>query len=46
VLPYEEEERPIWFVYAGMGSQWASMAKDLMQLEVFRNSIQHCAEVS
>ncbi|EDX03567.1 GD23205 [Drosophila simulans] len=45
VLPYEEEERPIWFVYAGMGSQWASMAKDLMQLEVFRNSIQHCAEV-
>ncbi|KAI8043079.1 hypothetical protein M5D96_004405 [Drosophila gunungcola] len=45
VLPYEEEERPIWFVYAGMGSQWASMAKDLMQLEVFRKSIQHCAEV-
>ncbi|EDW12340.1 fatty acid synthase [Drosophila mojavensis] len=45
VLPYEEEQRPIWFVYAGMGSQWASMAKDLMQIEVFNKSIQHCAEV-
>ncbi|XP_068150522.1 fatty acid synthase [Drosophila tropicalis] len=45
ILPYEEETRPIWFVYAGMGSQWASMAKDLMHLEVFRQSIQHCAEV-
>lgn len=46
VLPYEEESRPIWFVYAGMGSQWASMAKDLMQLETFNKSIQVCAEVS
>ncbi|XP_016987664.1 fatty acid synthase [Drosophila rhopaloa] len=45
VLEYEEEERPIWFVYAGMGSQWASMAKDLMQLTVFKKSIQHCAKV-
>ncbi|KAH8298247.1 hypothetical protein KR018_011847 [Drosophila ironensis] len=45
VLPFEEEKRPIWFVYAGMGSQWPSMAKDLMQVEVFRNSINYCAEV-
>lgn len=46
VLPFEEEERPIWFVYAGMGSQWPSMARDLMQLEVFRESIEQCAKVS
>ncbi|EDW02934.1 fatty acid synthase [Drosophila grimshawi] len=45
ILPYEEERRPIWFVFAGMGSQWPCMAKDLMQLEVFNKSIQHCAEV-
>nr|AGQ04168.1 CG3524 [Drosophila birchii] len=45
VLPFEEEERQIWFVYAGMGSQWPSMARDLMQLEVFRKSIEQCAEV-
>ncbi|KAH8399557.1 hypothetical protein KR222_006482 [Zaprionus bogoriensis] len=44
VLPYEEGPRPTWFVYAGMGSQWASMAKDLMQLETFNKSIQVCAE--
>ncbi|XP_034666101.1 fatty acid synthase [Drosophila subobscura] len=45
ILPFEQESRPIWFVYAGMGSQWASMAKDLMQLDVFRKSIEQCAEV-
>ncbi|XP_062142807.1 fatty acid synthase [Drosophila sulfurigaster albostrigata] len=45
IIPYEEEQRPIWFVYAGMGSQWASMAKDLMQWDLFQKSIQHCAEV-
>uniref|UniRef100_A0A182QS29 Fatty acid synthase n=1 Tax=Anopheles farauti TaxID=69004 RepID=A0A182QS29_9DIPT len=39
-----DDKRPVWFVYSGMGSQWASMAKDLMQLEVFHNSIYRCAE--
>lgn len=37
--------RPIWYIYSGMGSQWASMGKDLMALEVFRNSINRCADV-
>ncbi|KAH8306772.1 hypothetical protein KR044_013278 [Drosophila immigrans] len=45
IIPYEEEQRPIWFVYAGMGSQWASMARDLMQLEFFQKSIRHCAAI-
>lgn len=40
----ENEKRPIWYVYSGMGSQWASMAKDMMQIEVFANSIYRCAE--
>uniref|UniRef100_A0AAG5DUW7 Fatty acid synthase n=1 Tax=Anopheles atroparvus TaxID=41427 RepID=A0AAG5DUW7_ANOAO len=39
-----DDKRPIWFIYSGMGSQWASMARDLMQLEVFHNSIYRCAE--
>lgn len=39
-----DDKRPIWYVYSGMGSQWASMAKDLMELEVFRNSINRCAD--
>ena len=44
VIDLVEEKRPIWYVYSGMGSQWACMAKDLMQLEVFNNSIHRCAE--
>lgn len=39
-----DDKRPIWYIYSGMGSQWASMAKDLMDLEVFRNSIDRCAD--
>ncbi|KAF5278088.1 hypothetical protein FQR65_LT03604 [Abscondita terminalis] len=38
------DKRPIWFVYSGMGSQWSGMAKDLMQIELFRNSILKSAE--
>lgn len=39
-----DDKRPIWYIYSGMGSQWASMAKDLMHLEAFRNSINRCAD--
>ena len=45
VSEYRDEKRPIWYIYAGMGSQWASMAKEMMQVEVFRTAIQRCAEV-
>lgn len=45
VVEVVDDKRPIWYVYSGMGSQWASMAKDLMQLEVFRQSINRCADV-
>ncbi|TMW54903.1 hypothetical protein DOY81_000136, partial [Sarcophaga bullata] len=44
VFEFNEETRPIWFIYSGMGSQWASMAKDLMQFEVFAKTIHRCAE--
>lgn len=38
-----DDKRPIWYIYSGMGSQWAGMAQDLMQIEVFKNSITKCA---
>lgn len=44
VMEYRDEKRPIWFVYAGMGSQWASMAKEMMNIEVFRLAISKCAD--
>lgn len=37
------EKRPIWYVFAGMGSQWPGMAKDLMKIEAFHNSINKSA---
>ncbi|XP_072934221.1 fatty acid synthase [Epargyreus clarus] len=34
--------RPVWFVYSGMGSQWAGMATHLMRIPVFAAAIQKC----
>ncbi|XP_055680186.1 fatty acid synthase-like [Lutzomyia longipalpis] len=44
VIAVTEINRPIVFVYSGMGSQWAHMAKELMQIDVFSSVIQRCAE--
>lgn len=44
VVKLSEENRPIWYIYSGMGSQWAGMARDLMQVDVFQRSITKCAE--
>ncbi|CAH0760904.1 unnamed protein product [Diatraea saccharalis] len=37
------EPRPVWFVFSGMGSQWAGMARTLMHLPVFAQSIERSA---
>lgn len=29
----------MWFVFAGMGTQWHGMGRDLMEVQVFRESI-------
>lgn len=34
--------RPVWFVYSGMGSQWAGMATQLMRIPIFAGAIQKC----
>lgn len=44
VLAVPAENRPVWFVFSGMGSQWPGMAKDLLRLDIFRGSIKKCAE--
>ncbi|XP_065221120.1 fatty acid synthase-like isoform X2 [Planococcus citri] len=33
------EKRPIWFVFAGMGSQWTGMGKSLMEIPILAESI-------
>ncbi|XP_057651186.1 fatty acid synthase-like isoform X1 [Diorhabda carinulata] len=38
------KRRPIWFVYAGMGSHWLKMGRDLLNIAVFRSTINRCAK--
>ncbi|CAG9833288.1 unnamed protein product [Diabrotica balteata] len=39
------KQRPVWFVYTGMGSQWNRMGKDLLNIPVFKNTMDRCAKV-
>ena len=32
--------RPLWLLYSGMGSQWAGMGEALMELPIFRDTIE------
>ncbi|KAL3877568.1 hypothetical protein ACJMK2_035265 [Sinanodonta woodiana] len=34
------ERRPVWYVFAGMGTQWQGMGKRMMELREFNRSIQ------
>lgn len=36
-------QRPVWFVFNGLGSQWPGMAKRLLVFDVFRQSIEKMA---
>ncbi|KAI4472195.1 fatty acid synthase [Holotrichia oblita] len=44
VAAVTSEKRPLWYVFSGMGSQWAGMAKQLMNIELFRASIKVCSD--
>ncbi|XP_052123110.1 fatty acid synthase [Frankliniella occidentalis] len=35
----DKKDRPVWFVYSGMGSQWAGMGKGLLKVPVFAETI-------
>ncbi|XP_062589750.1 fatty acid synthase-like [Saccostrea cucullata] len=39
VQAYNVDKRPTWFVFSGMGTQWHGMGRDMMVIDVFRNSI-------
>lgn len=41
---FNGEKRPVWYVFSGMGTQWAGMGNDLMQLDVFQKAIRKCSE--
>ncbi|WAR25075.1 FAS-like protein [Mya arenaria] len=33
------ESRPVWFVFSGMGSQWHGMGRNMMDYDIFKESI-------
>ncbi|KAG7303505.1 hypothetical protein JYU34_012029 [Plutella xylostella] len=41
----DDAKRPLWFVYSGMGSQWAGMGAQLMRIPVFSAAIERCRRV-
>lgn len=44
-INYMGNKRQIWFVYSGMGSQWNNMLGDLMQIDVFAESIRKSCSI-
>ncbi|XP_034236951.1 fatty acid synthase-like [Thrips palmi] len=42
IKAYNGQKRPVWFVYSGMGSQWAGMGADLMRIPVFAAAVERC----
>lgn len=42
---YPGDKRPLWFVFTGMGSQWAGMGRTLMKIPIFATAIQKCHNV-
>lgn len=41
VEPYNNEKRPVWWVFSGMGSQWVGMGKELMVIKPFAESLRN-----
>ncbi|PSN47327.1 hypothetical protein C0J52_04406 [Blattella germanica] len=42
---YDLSSRPVWFIFSGMGSQWATMGKELMKLPVCAKAIDKCHNI-
>ncbi|CAN8002218.1 unnamed protein product [Ixodes hexagonus] len=39
------EKRPLWFVFTGMGCQWNGMARQMMQFDIFADSMRRSHEL-
>ncbi|XP_026333122.1 fatty acid synthase-like [Hyposmocoma kahamanoa] len=42
VAVFDDTKRPLWYVYSGMGSQWAGMGVHLMRIPIFAAAIERC----
>ena len=37
--------RPLWYIFPGLGGEWVSMAKALMPIKVFSDTIEECHQI-
>ena len=37
-----DPNRPVWFIFSGMGSQWMGMGKSLLKLPLFADTVAKC----
>lgn len=35
--------RPIWYIFSGIESQWTGMGKDLLSIEIFKETVGRCS---
>ncbi len=40
-----DKNRPIWFVFSGMGSQWNHMGQGLLDIPVFAKVVNECDKI-
>ncbi|KAJ6633803.1 Fatty acid synthase, partial [Pseudolycoriella hygida] len=45
IVDFDATERPIVFVYSGVGSQWLGMGKDLMKIPLIARRIDECHNI-
>lgn len=38
-------KQPLWYVFSGMGSQWAGMGRDLLRIPIFAAAVDKCDAV-
>ncbi|XP_049528882.1 fatty acid synthase-like [Dermacentor silvarum] len=45
VEPAAVKERPLWFIFTGLGCQWRGMARQMMEFDVFARSLNKSHQV-
>ena len=41
----DKTQKPIWFLFPGLGGQWTAMAKALMPIEIFAHKVEECHQI-
>ncbi|XP_054279954.1 fatty acid synthase-like [Macrosteles quadrilineatus] len=45
IKKFDNVKQPLWYVFSGMGSQWAGMGRDLLRIPIFAAAVDKCDAV-